>query len=124
MVEITYVYIDTIFAFYGYILFFFLFIPIFSCLIGCLSIIGHNLFWVSYMHVLDFSICTCSGHLSMFHMERGSRNMIIIIIILIVLTVPLNDCCSVCRDQWDRLAYLDRLDQVVRWSVRLILSVV
>ena len=36
---------------------------------------------VLYACVLCFCICTCSAQLSMFHMERHSRNMLIIIII-------------------------------------------
>ena len=40
------------------------------------------LLWVSYRHVfLYFGICTHSVQLSMFHVERHSRNTIIIIII-------------------------------------------
>ena len=35
---------------------------------------------VLYACVLYFCICTCSAQLSMFHMERRSRNMLIIII--------------------------------------------
>ena len=47
-------------------------------LVGCFSMTGHLLFWVSYMHV--FCICNCSAQLSMFHMERRPRNMLIVII--------------------------------------------
>ena len=36
---------------------------------------------VLYARVLYFCICTCSAQLSMFHMERRSRNTLIIIII-------------------------------------------
>ena len=74
-VGITYVYIDTIFAFYGY----FLFCTIFT--VGCLSMIvwTHAVLCV-FMHVLYFCICTCSVQVSMFHMERRSRNTLIIII--------------------------------------------
>ena len=43
---------------------------------------GHMLFWVSYMYV--FCICTCSVQLSMFHMERCSRNTLFTIIIIIM----------------------------------------
>ena len=32
--------------------------------------------------VVYFCICPCSAQLSMFHMERRSRNMLIIIIII------------------------------------------
>ena len=54
------------------------------CLVGCFSmILWYLLFWVSYMHVSYFCICNCSAQLSMFHMERRSRNMLIIIIITI-----------------------------------------
>ena len=38
---------------------------------------------VLYACVLYFCICTCSVQLSMFHMERCSRNTLIIIIIII-----------------------------------------
>ena len=38
---------------------------------------------VLYACVLYFCICTCSAQLSMFHMERRSRNMFIIIIITV-----------------------------------------
>ena len=85
MVGITYVYIDTVFGFYGYILLFFLSFlntHLYS-LVGCLSMIGHMLLGVLYACVLYFSICTCSAQLSMFHMERRSRNTLIIIIIII-----------------------------------------
>ena len=37
--------------------------------------------------VLYFCICTCSGQLSMFRMERCSRNMLIIIIIIIIIII-------------------------------------
>ena len=40
------------------------------------------------MHVfLYFCICTCSAQLSMFHVERRSRNTLIIIIIIKVTAV-------------------------------------
>ena len=35
------------------------------------------------MHVLYFCICTCSAHLSRFHMQRRSRNVLIITILLL-----------------------------------------
>ena len=41
---------------------------------------------VLYECVLYFCICTCSAQLSMFHMERHSRNMLIITIIIIIIT--------------------------------------
>ena len=37
---------------------------------------------VLYACVSCFCICTCSAQLSMFHMERRYRNMLIIIIII------------------------------------------
>ena len=40
---------------------------------------------VLYACVLYFCICTCSAQLSMFHMERRSRNTLIIIIICFLL---------------------------------------
>ena len=55
------------------------------CLVGCLNMTGHKLFWVLHACVLYFCNCTCSVQLSMFHMERHSRNTIIIIIITIIL---------------------------------------
>ena len=38
-----------------------------------------------YACVLHFCICICSAQLSMFHMERRSRNTLIIIIIIIII---------------------------------------
>ena len=37
---------------------------------------------VLYACVLYFCICTCSAQLSMFHMERRSRNTLVIIIVI------------------------------------------
>ena len=34
-----------------------------------------------------FYICTCSAQLSIFHMERHSRNMLITIIIIIIIII-------------------------------------
>ena len=42
---------------------------------------------VLYACVLYFCICTCSAQLSMFHMERCSRNTLIIIIIIIIIII-------------------------------------
>ena len=73
MVEITYVYIDTILGFLGTFFFFLLLNLMFE----------HD--WtpavldVLYACVLYFCICTCSAQLSMFHMKRHSRNTLIII---------------------------------------------
>ena len=44
---------------------------------------GHLLFLrVLYACLFYFCICTCSAQLSMFHMEKRSRNTLIIIIII------------------------------------------
>ena len=73
MVGITYVYINTIFAFYGY---FFLTVLLNE------HDWTHTVLGVLYACVLYFCICTCSAQLSMFHMERHSRNTLIIISLL------------------------------------------
>ena len=54
-----------------------------NCLVGCLSMIVWTpaVLGVLYACVLYFCICTCSAQLSMFHMERHSRNTLMIIII-------------------------------------------
>ena len=36
-----------------------------------------------------FYICTCSAQLSMFHMEKRSRNTLITIIIIIIITIKM-----------------------------------
>ena len=86
MVKITYSYIDTNFAFYEYTDFFFISFIATSlyCFVGCLSIIvwTNAVFGVLQACVLHFCICTCSAQLSLLHMERRSRNTIIIIIIV------------------------------------------
>ena len=41
----------------------------------------HAVLGVLYACVLNFCICACLAQLSMFHMERNSRNLLIIIII-------------------------------------------
>ena len=70
-----FVYIDTVYGFYGYS---------FLCLFGCFSMITWTptVLSVLYACVSYFCICTCSVQLSMFHMERRSRNTLIIIIII------------------------------------------
>ena len=74
MVGVIFVYVDSVFGFYGYS---------FLCLVGCFSmIIWTPVLSVLYACVLYFCICTCSAQLSMFHMERRSRNTLIIIIIM------------------------------------------
>ena len=81
-------YIDKIFALYGYFILLFLFTHLY-CLVGCLGVIvlTHAVLGVLYACVLYFCICTCSAQLGMFHVERRSRNMLIIIIIIIMLAV-------------------------------------
>ena len=77
LVGVIFVYVDTVFGFYGYS---------FLCLVGCFSMI----IWtpaalsVLYACVLYFCICTCSAQLIMFHMERRSKNRLIIIIIKVI----------------------------------------
>ena len=58
---------------------------LFLCLVGCFSMITWTpaVLSVLYACVLYFCICTCSAQLSMFHMERRSKNTLIIIIIII-----------------------------------------
>ena len=75
MVGVIFVYVDTVYGFYGYS---------FLCLVGCFSMIiwTPTVLSVLYASVLYFCIWTCSAQLSMFQMERGSRNMLIIIIII------------------------------------------
>ena len=74
MVGVIFVYVDTVFGFYGYS---------FLRLVRCFSMIIWTpaVMSVLYACVLYFGICTCSGQLSMFHMERCSRNTLITIII-------------------------------------------
>ena len=78
-----YVYVDTVFGFCCcccllllLCLFFFL-----NCLVGCFSIIAWTpaVLSVLYACVLYFCICPCSAQLSVFHMQRRSRNALIII---------------------------------------------
>ena len=58
------------------------------CLVECLSKIvwTHAVLGVLYSCVLYFCICTCSAQLSLFHMEKCSRNRHGIII--------MNELCS------------------------------
>ena len=58
-----------------------------------------------YACVLYFCICTCSAQLSMFHMERHSRNRLIVIIIIINVCVwyarsIISLMCSLQGDMW------------------------
>ena len=54
---------------------------------------------VLYACVLYFYICTCSAQLSMFHMERRSRNTLIIIIIIITVIEVVNKFCCLIQLQ-------------------------
>ena len=74
MVGVIFVYVDIVYGFYGYS---------FLCLVGCFSmtIWTPTVLSVLYACVLYFCIWICSAQLSMFHMERRSRNTLIIIII-------------------------------------------
>ena len=67
-------YVDTVYGFYGYS---------FLCLVSCFSMITWTptVLSVVYACVSYFCICTCSAQLSMFHMERHSRNTLNIITI-------------------------------------------
>ena len=57
------------------------FMGVFLCLVGCFSMITWTptVLSVLYACVSYFCICICSAQLSMFHMERRSRNTLIII---------------------------------------------
>ena len=68
------------------------FMGIFLCLVGCVSMIiwTPTVLSVLYACVLYCCICTCSVQLSMFHMERRSRNMLIIIFIIIDNVIVIN----------------------------------
>ena len=74
MFGVIYVYVDMVFGFYVAL--------VFHRLVGCLSMVVWTpaILSVLYACVLYFCNCTCSAQLSMFHMERRSRNMLIIII--------------------------------------------
>ena len=58
---------------------------LFLCLVGCFSMIiwTPTVLSVLYACISYFCISTCSAQLSMFHMERRTRNTLIIIIIII-----------------------------------------
>ena len=87
MVGVIYVYIDTVFGFYGFC-FLLLF---FNCFVGCFSMTVRTPAVLSalYACVLYFCICPCSEQFSMFHMERHSRNTLIIIIIIIIIIITI-----------------------------------
>ena len=54
---------------------------------------------VLYACVLYFCICSCSAQLSMFHMERRSKNTLIVIIIIIWIPFELSNI----RDKQSRI---------------------
>ena len=72
MVEVIFVYVDTVYGFCGYS---------FSCLVGCFKhdYLDTCCFECLIFCVLYFCICTCSVQLSMFHMERRARNTLTIL---------------------------------------------
>ena len=57
------------------------------CFVECLSMIvwTHAVWDVLYACVLYLYICTSSAQLSMFHMERRSRNSLIITVVVVVI---------------------------------------
>ena len=71
MVGVIFVHVDTVYGFYGYS---------FLCLVACFSMIiwTSTVLSVLYACVLYLCICTCSAQLSMFHVEKRSRNTLII----------------------------------------------
>ena len=65
------------------------FIGIFSyCSVGCFSMIVWTAAVLSVLCgcVLYFCIYTCSAQLSMFHMERRSRNTLILVSIILIIS--------------------------------------
>ena len=91
MVGVVYVYVDAVFGFYGLFCVFFccfcfcLFLFFFNCLVGCFSMIVWTPAVLSVLYACVSYVCICphSAQLSMFHMERRSRNIFIIIILLL-----------------------------------------
>ena len=78
MVGIIYVYVDTVFGLLGCFSSFF-----FNFSVGCLSMVWTPaVLGALYACVLYFCICTYSAQLSMSHIERRSRNMLVIITII------------------------------------------
>ena len=89
MVGITCLYGDSNFAVYRYVDLFSVFHPpsllswmfghgcLDSCCFGCVI-------------CLCFIVCTCSAQLNMFHVERHTRNTVIIFIIIIIMTLLVN----------------------------------
>ena len=90
MVGVIYVNVDLVFGFYVFCSFGFLCVcGFFFCLVRCFS----RIVWtpavlnVLYACVLCFCIWPCSAQLSMLHMERCSRNTLIIVIIIIIVII-------------------------------------
>ena len=50
-----------------------------------MTVLTHAVLGVLYSCALYFGICTCSAQLNMFHIERRSRNTIIIMIVIIII---------------------------------------
>ena len=73
MAGVIFEYFDTVYWFYGY--------SFFICLTGCFSMITWTPTVLSVLYA-----CVLSAQLSMFHMERRSRNTLIIIIIISILS--------------------------------------
>ena len=93
VVGVIFVCIHAVYGFCGYS-FFYAWLDVSAWLFG------HLLFWVSYMHMfcIFFCICTCSAQQSMFHMERRSRNPLIITINIKLTTQPMLPH-SVCTER-------------------------
>ena len=97
MAGIAFEYVDTV---YGFSWVFFL------CLVGCFRMIiwTPTVLSVLYACVSYFCIRTCAAQLSMFHVERCSRNTLIIIIMH---TLPSKQASSLVEHRmfptWDRV---------------------
>ena len=86
MAGIIYVYVDTVFWVLRVLFFLNCSVRYLSMIVWTPAALG-----VLYAYVLYFCICTCSAQLSMFHMERCSKNMLIIIIKYCLHTF----CCNI-----------------------------
>ena len=75
-----------------------------KCLVGCFSMMGWTpaVLSVLYACVLYFGICTCSEQLSMFHMERCSRNRLVECKRTKLIMVGVCVCMCVCMCVCDR----------------------
>ena len=61
---------------------------------------------VLYACVFYFSICTCSAQLIMFHLEKRSRNTLIIIIIIIIFSIALSSQTNKQTNNWTFNSFL------------------